>query len=573
MNLPFVLDPLRAALALGAAAVVVTALYLLRERFRPVLVSHLPLWEESVKRSTPLALAHRLRKILSLLLQMALVALAVLALTDPGYQEKKDPRNVVLLVDVSASMDADDGDPVGTRLDQARRFATSLIGSLGPEDRVLLVALASTPLVARSWGTVDDRLLETVRDLSATQERADAQAALEFVQASLAHRDNAEAWILSDGAFGLPDDRLDVLSERIRELESNGVEVHHHRCGSRSSNVAITHFAMRQDLRDPIRVTGMLELARFTSSDRGGAVDARIEVLSGGHPVLTRKVKLDETAERIWLDLLGPPSRQIRAVLAPGNPGRDHLQSDNTAVVTLPEQTELKVLAVSEGNTYLQAALLLSPTWNVEWIGPDRRPSRDDYDVVILDRDVPRPSVKTRGILAIAPTGEDAPVTSSGVLEVPVVETFDRDHPILRWTNLYNVNMSEALKLDTEKGDRILVSSDQGPLVLVRTMEDSTRVMAMAFDLTRSDLPLRAAWPLLFLNTVHYLGGESLEVASSTVSPLESQIQPHWLMGARHRGQPPSPRTPRPPLWLVLAACASALFVLEWFTYHKRITV
>ena len=27
------------------------------------------------------------------------------------------------------------------------------------------------------------------------------------------------------------------------------------------------------------------------------------------------------------------------------------------------------------------------------------------------------------------------------------------------------------------------------------------------------------------------------------------------------------------PLWILLVLCATALFVVEWFTYHKRITV
>ena len=119
MRLPFILDPTRAAIALGIAAVVVTVLYLLRERYRPVVVSYLPLWEQSVRKSTPLALARKLRKLLSLLLQMAIVALTVWALTDPGWGESRTPRNTVVLVDVSPSMSSLDGGDGRTRLEQA----------------------------------------------------------------------------------------------------------------------------------------------------------------------------------------------------------------------------------------------------------------------------------------------------------------------------------------------------------------------------------------------------------------------------------------------------------------------
>lgn len=574
MSLPFVLDPTGAALAMGVAAALLTVLYLLRERYRPVLVSHLPLWEQSVKRSTPLALARRLRKVASLLLQMVIVALAVMALTDPQYpHERSEPRSAVLLVDVSPSMRADDGAEGVTRIAQARRFARQVVRSLDTRDAAMLAALSSTPLVARSWGRPDGALVDAIGALSTRTGRADVEAGLELAAAALADRHGGEVWIVSDGAFGLEQESRERVARRIERLEERGVAVRHHRCGEKARNVAITHFAMRQDLRDRMRVLGMLEAARFGEGEDGRTVAGRVEVRAGDHPVLTRRVEVDGDGERIWLDLLSPPSRHLTATLTPDDPGRDHLDADNSASVTLPEETELSVLAVSEGNTFLKAALLLSPTWNVEWIAPGKPPGAERYDVLILDGDVPRPEVDARGILAIHPTGGDVPVETAGEMESPSFETFDREHPIIRWTNLYNVNMSSALVLETEKGDRVLGGAQRGPLILLREPEEGPALLVLAFDLAASDLPMRAAWPLLFLNAVHYLGGESLEVSASGVSPKESRIRPAWLRGARHVGRPPGEHPAQPPLWLVLAACAALLFALEWVTYHRRITV
>jgi hypothetical protein len=573
VRLPFILDPTRAAIALGIAAVVVTALYLLRERYRPVVVSYLPLWEQSVRRSTPLALARKLRKLLSLLLQMAIVALTVWALTDPGWGESRTPRNTVVLVDVSPSMSSLDGGEGRTRLEQAVAFARALERAAAGDDSILLVALSSTPVVVRAWSHPGPPLRSTLDGIEVSGGQADIAEGLRFARAALTGRTGAQIWILSDGAFNLEESRARDVETVLADLEESGIAVNHHRCGREADNAAIIRFALRQDLRDRIRFVGQVEVARFAQEGEDAPLPVRLEVRSGGHPVLTRRLELASESEKIWLDLLSPPSREIEAEIEPEDAGRDHLQADNTASVTLPEETALRVLAVSRGNTYLQAALLLSPSWEAEWIGPDATPALDAYDVVILDEDVPQPDVETRGILAIHPTGDEAIFASSGVVEMPSFDTFDRDHPITRWTNLFNVNIGQALELVTEKGDRIIGRSKEGPLMLLREPEEGPRLIALAFRLSDSDLPMRAAWPLLFLNTINYLGGENLEVASSRASPGESRIAPTWLRGTRHHGSPPAGSPRRPPPWLLIVLAVTLLFAMEWFTYHKRITV
>ena len=570
MKLPFVFDLARAAIALGAAGIVVTVLYLLRERYRPVVVSYLPIWEESVRRSAPLALARRLRRLLSLLLQLAIVALTVWALMDPSWGETRDPRSVVLLVDVSPSMGADDGRP-GTRLDEAVRFAKA-VGRAGAEgDRFLLAGMGATPVPALSWSPPGPALGRALEAMALRQGEADIAEGLRFALAALSGKPRGEVWILGDGALNLDDARVEEMSVLLESLGKEGVAVNHHLTGSEDANAAVIRFSMRQDLRDPVRFLGMLDVARYGKDTK--PLPVRIEVLAAGHAVLSRKADLAGERHTIWLDVLSPPSREIEAVMTPLEKGRDRLASDDRASVTLPEETALRVLAVSDANTYLGAALLLSPTWEAEWIRPGERPSRDRYDVVIVDDAAPLPAVETTGILAIHPTGAAPLVASEGDLESPEFDSYDRDHPVTRWIDLYNVNVGAALKLVAGKQDKILGRSGEDPLIILRESEGAPRILALAFRLQDSDLPMRAAWPLLFLNAVHHLAGESLEVASSLASPGESRIAPRWIAGMRHHGKPPSGLPRRPPLWLVLAIAVTVLFATEWVTYHKRITV
>ena len=87
-------------------------LYILKLRRRVVAVPFSPLWERILRDKEATSLFSKLKRLLSLLLQLALLALLVLALGDPRAAESLiKGRNVVVLVDASASMQATDVAP------------------------------------------------------------------------------------------------------------------------------------------------------------------------------------------------------------------------------------------------------------------------------------------------------------------------------------------------------------------------------------------------------------------------------------------------------------------------------
>ena len=86
-----------AAAAAVAAAVVLTGLYLLKLRRRRVLVPFAPLWLPAGGERRSERLARRLRRWLSLLVQLVFVALILLAAADP-QSAKIDRRGRSLLI-------------------------------------------------------------------------------------------------------------------------------------------------------------------------------------------------------------------------------------------------------------------------------------------------------------------------------------------------------------------------------------------------------------------------------------------------------------------------------------------
>ena len=95
------------ALLLAGLAVPIVVFYILKIRLRRVPVSTLLFWQQIFEEKKPRSLWQRLRHLLSLLLQLAFLALLVFALAEPIFRwQQARARRLVLVVDNSASMNA-----------------------------------------------------------------------------------------------------------------------------------------------------------------------------------------------------------------------------------------------------------------------------------------------------------------------------------------------------------------------------------------------------------------------------------------------------------------------------------
>src|SRR5580704_5508081 len=114
----------------GVVGAVVVALYILKLRRRAVAIPFSPLWQRILRDKEATSLFSKLKRLLSLLLQLALLALLVLALGDPrAAASLMKGRTVIVLVDASASMQATDVAP--TRLEAAKAEVKKIVRGLG----------------------------------------------------------------------------------------------------------------------------------------------------------------------------------------------------------------------------------------------------------------------------------------------------------------------------------------------------------------------------------------------------------------------------------------------------------
>jgi Ca-activated chloride channel homolog len=623
----FVGLPLSALLGIGLGAALLTvALYILKLRRRQVAVPFSPIWQRVLRDKEASQLFSRLRNLLSLLLQLVLLLAIVLALGDPrATAGVREGRSLVVLVDTSASMQATDETP--TRLETAKAKVMELVQGLGMADRMLVAKMDARTVPVTTMTSDQAELAEGLGRLQPTETRADLGRGVTLALDALRGAKNPEIVVVSDGGVD--------AEAATRALSSTAVPVRYLPVGKRGKNVAITGFSVRRYPLDASRYEVMLEVTN--TNDVAESVE--LSLLGDGAVIDVSRLSLapKEVLPRFYADL-GGASRTLEARIRLASGQRDDLPADDRAYALMPERRRARVLVVTRGNTYLDAALLLDEYLDVTTVSDSAYPPPGAFDVTIFDGVAPGPQ-RSGGALYLNPPGSGAPLKQGRELKDFGFDTWDKKSELIRWMALENVQVASGHALVPEKEDHVVGASELGPL-LVSGRREGLPFVALGFDPRDSDLVMRVAWPLFVLNVIHsfveddtsYLG--SLATGDVWRIPAPSEASVAWVKdpaGALHevavkegravlfgeragiyelhagtRDAPPSffagnlsdPTESRiepakeltlgdkraaavegfhiglrRETWVYLVLFAMLLSVLEWFLYHRRVTV
>src|SRR5688572_13767943 len=137
------------AFAFAASIPVVILFYLLKRKRVVKLVSSTLLWQKFLAETQASAPFQKLRKNWLLILQIILLALAVLALSRPYFASKAKPAELrVVILDTSASMQATDESP--SRFEKARAEALKWVDGLKDRDRMVVLQAGANTEVKQS---------------------------------------------------------------------------------------------------------------------------------------------------------------------------------------------------------------------------------------------------------------------------------------------------------------------------------------------------------------------------------------------------------------------------------------
>ena len=481
----------------GVVAAGVTVLYILKLRKRRIEVPFSHLWGRVLdKKRRQSDFWRKFRRLLSWLLHILMAALMAFALADPHLEEEVvRGRHILLLVDNSASMAATDVSGGADRMDLARQKALEILETVGPEDRVMLVAFNDqiqplSPFVAEA--SIIEQPLREIRVAATGTSYKDA---LSFAADSLRDTENGHLVLISDGS-GLTD-------ETFEEFDfGENTSVRHLKVGESAGNVAVTAFNVRRYVANKLDYELFVQVKNYF--DR--AVEAELQIHADGRLVDTKPLTLEpgETLQRFYPSQAVAGEKLEARVRLTSRDARDVFPLDDRAFAMLPSIQKVRVLAVSDGNLFLEGPLLLNPNLEVERLETaEYTPERSaGFDVTIFDSVAPK--LPSEGnFVFFDPPAEGSPWKHRGETDDPIITAVKDSHPLMRWITLKDLNIGAASSWRTGRWDTTVASSFGKPLIVTRK-HDGLHLVGVAFDIRNSDMPLRVAFPVFMINVVDY---------------------------------------------------------------------
>ena len=486
-----------AFLLFGLAAPIVM-LYILKLRRRREPVSTLLFWEQIFREKQTTSLFQKLKHLLSLLLQLLFLTLLVLALARPQFAfMTKSARQIILIIDHSASMNALDG--TLSRLESAKQEALRMVDNLRFIDEMMVVSCHTQPIIHSPFTNHQKSLRGAVESIVPTDVKTDLQPALTVAHSVAQTKPNPEIIVFSD-FHQIPDTLLAQRESPDAQLSDAKVRLLSVNLGE-EGNVGITQFRVRKSLVNAFDYQTLLTVVNASAEEKSfnvelylndAILDVRPYTLAPG-----------ESKSELFTNFTMEGGR-LKAVLDV----EDALSTDNVAYAALPKREQIPVLLVTPDNPFLENALAVDEKLDLTVVAPDQyEPGAVEYEVIIFDRYNPL-TLGDGNYMFIYPPKAGAIWQIGESLETPIITEWERDHPILRHVHLDNVQITEAYQVQVPATANVLVRSFEDPLLIVEESQNR-RIVFVATDTLKSDLPLRIAFPLIIANTIQWFQGKS----------------------------------------------------------------
>lgn len=619
------------AFGLAALAAPVVILYILKVKRRRVGVPYLRLWEELLIETRARSLFQRLKRIYSLLLQLLILLSLIFAIAQPAFElSSVKKESIVVLLDISASMNVQEEDE-RTRFEWMMERASELVEGRSYEDEMMIAAVSDRIDVLTSFTRDTLTLRACLENLDTTYRTLDAERAYAFASEVTEGRENPVILFLSDGGSGAVQEAIGEDEQAalvpIGEAKANvGIT----RFAARKNNSLGTDYVLATfknfgeetaDVRyeitvkeqgQPQKIARVLDVQLAPGEEYQYDFDTPYDDGASLHLKLTSEGDGLAADNEAWAIVRSSRLRKV--------------------VVVVPSDARERALpiwaALQSMSRVISNRSFLTTTEEYPTLSDVERKA----DVTIAVDRLPE-NLPDRGnlILVATPFPDFLPGKERGVDPSPEVWDWDREHVLNRYLNFREMPMPPARIVDVGSGGIKLLESLEGSLISAYDQIDR-RVVYVSFDMFADLFPFRLAFPLLVRNAIswfeieedrliaeHYSPGEviqplrrvnaekvhvlapvdrTLDVTdgsfyfSETDQPGayvieiagtphatsvnlfdsgESAIQPDEVDGDSLQAEQGQHLLNRD-LWTYLALLGLALWALEWFTYHRRLT-
>lgn len=559
-----------------ALAVPVIALYLVKSRLRERTVSTLLFWEAVGPRLQTSPLWRKLRRWLSLALQLLFLGLLVFALLRPSPPWlSKEAEARVIVLDVSPSMGAMSWRG-SERWEAALAAAEREIAALRAFDEAALVAASQPPRLVCGWTSSGRRLREALRSVRPEAKDVPVGPALELAKNLAASREHGKVVLVSDGVWTAPlaaEECKGVRIEPVEEAKPGAFD-----------NAGLVRFSVRRSLAAPGDYEVLAEAAR--SAPKGAAeASYELELRRDGKTIDVQAVRLPPGGswQRSWPGR-GEGRAVFEAVLRPaGRPTEaednadagDALAADDRAEAGLAALSPVEVVRAGQPFAFLDAALASLPNVRV-LTAAEAQADPVKTRLWFYCGDPPAGFEQERAkdsVVLLYPSGSGFWGTAGETVEQPLVTEWERGHAVMRFLEFEQVRFTRARAMAPPPGADVLLKSFETPLIY----GEWPRWLVLAFDPERSDLVFRTAFPILLGNLVQSLRDDTRAQSAELPGKSETQGLVRLPEAAAAAGTASGSGAwlwawAALPLWSLALLLGVAWIFTEWRLFHWKVT-
>lgn len=467
----------------AAALPTVAGIYWLRNRFRRHPVSSLMLWADHRAPREGGARIQKLQTPLLFLLELLAIAMLVIAAAGPRWLSSRADAPLMVILDDSFSMQAQNMDDGRTSRDRALEALRDELGRQSPINARFVLAGAQPQVIG-----------QTIRNMT------DAEAALRLwrCESTTASIDKA---ITFASQLGGADSRLLVLTDRDAPEDLAGGRTQWWAFGEATSNIAIIN-AARQYERAGDRM--LLEIANLSANP--GSTQLTLTEPERSRPLRAERLTLGPGETRRLTLALPSDSGLVQVQLEP-----DAIVLDNTALLPPNPPRPVRV------QTAIQHERLRRDVRKA--LSAMDRVTLATSNAQLLITDDPSRTVRSSDtwVVYLLTEGEDPQ---------PYVGPFvvDKAHPLGDGLSLAGVIWSApALVSDDADTGRPIVTAGNVPLITTYERLNDRHDIHIRLNPDLSTLARSVNWPILFWNIVDWRG-EYLPGLEQTTARLDTSV-------------------------------------------------
>ena len=469
------------------------------------------LWQEIFQEKRSTALFQRLRDLFSLLLMLLAFVAISLALTKPIWTD--DERlDLVLLIDNSASMNADNGNE--TRLESAKKTASQIVESLDGTQRCSVATVNSDIQFVSNMTDNPRELLNAIDSITPT---------------SLPSRMLALQSLSDNSSRSTVSNRDNKSSEDSSTTDSNPTfsdDDSKHRFVFLSDGVVDGPIPDSMELlkigEKPTGNIGIVacDMQRLIGTGRAGVFYQIISTFK--EPVEAELILTHQSPDNIvkLIPLTIAPGSNPSAVfeLENAEPGHwqisldidDGLNDDNQVDLILPAINPIQVgVAGTDRFFYENSVIAFSNTGGLLKLVPT------GGQLLIGQKSIPL-QADGADLLIFQPDGESPWWSSVGeAIDVALPRAIDENHPAIRHIDISSIPFVGAKRLELPPGADVWVEAEDKTPLIYKITRSGTSVVIVNLDPLDSNFYFSAWFPVLVYSTAKHLAGRTDTIKST----------------------------------------------------------